>query len=370
VNTDDLDLPLDEQLDWYADVIATPENDSGSTGTNTSRPRVTSFGEAFTSLLNDLACGKPPVEWTPEDTPWGSLALHPGEVHCIGAASAFGKTSLVLNIIDRLLERYPDVRILVASNDMSTKKMAERLVSMRSGISYEAIRKCDKSKYSSADLEAVQAQVAGFHSRLHIMERPFTIEQTHELALDFEADIVFVDHLQAADQALETGRDSQQRIAATMRTLRRIADAGPCVITTAAMSRAGIERAQQRAGKTDVNALDMSVFLHGSEIEYVTDNAYLLLAEPGTQVATTSDGPSAPDRMWLHCVKARDSARSITPLLFAGHTQKFTLRTLDKAAVPRSANPKSDGSTNTRIPRGLKNPATPSTKKGGTKWLN
>jgi hypothetical protein len=357
----------DDADEWLADVIATPggHRDAGDrTG-----PRVTTFGDALDELIADLKRGEPPVVWTPEDRPWGALALQSGDVQVVGAASANGKTSFALNLLDRMLERYPDLRVLVASNDMSTRKMTQRLFSMRSGIPYQAIRKHDVSQYSLADLERVQAEVASFRPRLRNLERPFTVEEVHESALDFRANIVFVDFLQATDLAAGS-RDAQQRVAATMRALRALADAGPCVITTAALSRAGIERAQSRVGRNDADALDMGVFLHASEIEYVADLACLLLAEPGAKVAVGTGDADEPVSMWLQCVKARDSAKTITPLLFDGRIQKFTLRDIAPSAA------KSD-TKGRRTSKGGKNETSrgESGEKGypsdgGTMWLS
>jgi len=141
---------------------------------------------------------------------------------------------------------------------------------------------------------------------------------------------VFVDFRQASGTT-GFGGDVQQGVASVMRTLRALADSGPCVITTAAISRQGIAHSRSRVGRTDVNELDMGVFLHASEIEHEADRAYLLLAESGAKVAVSPDEPYQPIRMWLQCVKARDEAKVHVPLWFDGRFQKFSLRDVTKA---------------------------------------
>jgi len=355
-----------EADEWYADVVATP---GIGAAINRSGPRVTTFGDALSAMMTSLERGEPPVEWTPDDKQWASLAFRHGDVHVIGGPPAVGKTGLVLNVLDRLLERYPDLRVLVASNEMSTATMNERLISMRSGIAYQAVRSRDESAYTAAHLERLKDEMAAMASRLAFVERPFTIEQVHEAAADFGAGIVFVDYLQAT--GMNGGsRDAQQRVASTMRALRALADTGPCVIATAALSRAGIERAQNRVGKSDANALDMGVFLHASEIEHEANVGHLLLAEPGAKVAMGPGDEDEPVRMWLQCVKARDSAKTITPLLFDGRIQKFTLRESDAPAAKRAApgRTKPDAKPKQRGGSG-KSGGTGGLKDGETKWL-
>lgn len=357
---------LDEADEWYADVVATP---GSGTGVNRPRPRVTTFGDALASLLNNLERGEPPVEWTPDEKPWASLAFRPGEIHVLGGPPAEGKTSLALNVLDRMLVRYPELRVLIASNEMSTATMNERLISMRSGIAYRALRRRDERAYTAADLDRVKTAGAAMSSRLAFVERPFTIEQARDVAADFNADIVFVDYLQGTGM-IDGSRDAQQRVAATMRALRALADTGPCVITTAAMSRSGIARAQDRVGKTDVNALDMGVFLHGSEIEHEVNVAHLLLAEPGSKVAMGPDEEGEPLKMWLQCVKARDLMKAMAPLLFDGRTQKFTLRDIAPSVAKPSTpgQPAPNGSA--RQARRGKSVANGNRDDGGTRWLS
>lgn len=331
MNTQDYD---DNEVDeWNADVIATPGQYGGA---ERSRPRVKPLAEVLQKLEAALESGEPPVEWTPDDTPWGSLAFRPNSVVTFGAPPAKGKTSLVLNLCSRMLARYPDLRVMIASNEMATDTMVERLVAMRSGKAYRAIRRRDPSVFASADHERAMAEFAQVSSRMGFVERPFTIGQVQEAADEFRADIVFVDFLQASAVGQKTN-DDQQRVADVMRSLRALADSGPCVITTAAMSRGGIAHAQNRVGKMDENDMDMSVFLHASEIEHGVDSAYLLLAEPGSQVAIRADEDDTPVRMWLHCVKGRDLMKTHVPLLFDGRTQSFTLREVDGAIPSKKA---------------------------------
>lgn len=305
-------------------------------GCETPPPRITLLADSLPRLRDQLERGEPPVVWTPAAEPWGNLEFVPYSVMTIGSPPATGKTSLVLDTNRRMLARYPELRVLVASNEMRTEVMVERILAMHSGIEYGHLRRRDRGHYTPADIEQASAVLEQFGQRLAFVERPFTLEQIHAAARDHRADIVFVDFLQATESTY-AGSDVQQGVAHVMRSLRALADTGPCVITTAAMSRQGIAHARTRVGKTDVNDLDMGVFLHASEIEHVTNVAYLLLAEPGAKVAVTPDEPYEPIPMWLQCVKARDDAKVHVPLLFDGRYQTFTLRDPSKPANVRKS---------------------------------
>jgi archaellum biogenesis ATPase FlaH len=301
----------------------------GDFGHDTTPPRITLLDAVLPKLRDELERGEPPIQWTPAPEPWGSLSFRPHTVMVIGSPPATGKTSLVLNVVTRMQMRYPDLRVLVASNEMRTAVMMERILSMHSGVEYRLLRNRDRSRYTKEDIERASQVLGQVGPRLAFLERPFTVEQLHDAAREHRADIVFVDFLQASGTT-GFGGDVQQGVASVMRTLRALADSGPCVITTAAMSRQGIAHSRDRVGRVDVNERDMGVFLHASEIEHEADTAYLLLAESGAKVAVSPDEPYEPICMWLQCVKARDEARVHVPLWFDGRFQTFTLRDASK----------------------------------------
>lgn len=360
---------MDEADVWSADVVAMP----AATGCSPPRlPRLRTLDEILPSLRAAWESGERPVEWTPDETPWGSLTFRPGAITVIGSPSATGKTSLVVNLLGRMLARYPALRVLVASNEMSTEVLMDRLLAMHSGISYSAIRNRDKEFRESSEYAHALAEFTVWGPRLSIIERPFTLEAAHDRATAFGAQIVFLDFLQATRVSGNT-RDAQQRVAEMMQSLRDLADTGICVITTAAMSRAGIKHASERVGRTDSNDLDMGVFLHASEIEHFANNAYLLLAAPGVKIARSSDDQNEPIPMWLQCVKARDSAKVHVPLVFEGSIQRFTLADEARNTRSRQASrpgeqaPIAQARPKTRPPKA----ATRQTKaSGGTFWLS
>jgi hypothetical protein len=357
--------PDNEADDWYADVIATPGYQGGA---EQPRSRLKLLADLLPELQAHLLSGEPPVEWTPEDEPWGTLAFGPKTVVALGAASSKGKTSLGLYLLCKMLVRYPDLRVVVASNDMDTEKMRDRVFSMCSRISYRAIRKRDRSAYAAEDVARAMGDIAQFSSRSAILPRPFTIEEVQAEAVEFNANIVFVDHLQVSSIATSS-RDTQQQVAKIMRQIRAMADSGPCVITTAAISRQGIAHSRNRAGKRDVNDMDAGVFLHGSEIEYETDMAYLLLSEAGVQVATSPEDDGEPEPMWLHCVKGRDAMKVHVPLLFDGRTQSFSLREVDKLPQSKKGGARGRKTANADTRKG-RSTGDQTIENGETEWLS
>jgi hypothetical protein len=306
----------------------------GDFGNDVPPPRVTLLDAMLPGLRDELERGEPPSQWTPAPEPWGAFACRPHTVMVIGSPPATGKTSLVLNVVTRMQLRYPELRALVASNEMRTAVMTERIASMHSGIQYGLLRNRDRSGYTAEDIERASKVLSRMGDRLAFVERPFTLEQVHHAAREHRADIVIVDFLQATGTT-GSGTDVQHGVASVMRSLRALADSGPCVITTAAMSRQGIAHSRSRVGRTDVNETDMGVFLHASEIEHEADSAYLLLAESGAKVAVSPDEPYEPIRMWLQCVKARDEAKVHVPLWFDGRIQAFSLRDVKKPTDPK-----------------------------------
>jgi len=331
------------------------------------RGKLRTLGDVLKPVMKAIEAGAPPVRWTPADKPWGNLEFRPRSLLTIGGPANGGKTALVLDALSRVLTRYPDLRVVFASNDMDGADLSQRLLANASGVNYRHIRDNAVAETDANAIKAGRAAIKQFHDRLAIVERPFTMATLREDVVAFRADIVVLDSLQATDTGARIHENQQQHVARIMRSLRALADSGPCVVATSAWSRNGVAHMRSRVGKTEVDPGDMSAFAHGHEIEYECDVLLALLAERGEQLAIGEKSRGVRTKFWLQAVKGRNIEKKLVPLWFDGNTQRLELR--DDADASAANN----GTQNSKKKRSAVSDviATPDEPDGnGTNWLS
>jgi replicative DNA helicase len=304
------------------------------------RPQVTSLSDAMERVFQDIENRVPPVEWRVADEPWGTYAFRPHSLLVVGAPTSGGKTALLQSSLVMAMQRNPSLRVLVANNESQTNELIQRIIAFLTEVNLRHVRQRDRTHCTPELMAAARDQMAAFRSRLHFVERPFTVDQMALEAKEFGANIVCLDTLQKARLAEYDG-DAQDTVRRIMERLRALADQGVCVATAASLSRSGVTHMKARAGSTDSNELDAGIFLHSSEIETHANDAYVLLPERGAKTTFRDDEPYVPIKMWLNHVKSRDDMKTHVPLLFDGRYQRFMLRVIDpKGSRPSSGQPR------------------------------
>jgi hypothetical protein len=361
-----------DSVDWFVDDALVAGAGEARNAPLRTRCKTRSLRDLISPILDAIEQGEKPRVWTPADKPWGSLVFSPRSLLTIGGPANGGKTALVVDVIGKLLSRYGDLRIVFASNDMDPEKVGERFLANVAGWNYSEIRDRLVEGGDTGTTKAVRSAFEIFGDRLTVVLRPFTMAGLVDTAQDTGADIVVLDTLQATDLGGNNHDSQQKHVAAVMRSLRALADMGPCVVATSPLSRNGVAATRDRIGKTDVNPLDMGYFAHAHEIEAESDVLLLLLTEKGEQLSPGPDARQQPVKMWLQCVKSRDSVKAIVPLWFDGSIQQFRLRdasTDDERAGERkqaagktgiAAKESISGNSGTRK----------ATKQNGTRWLD
>jgi replicative DNA helicase len=286
--------------------------DFGPVDANTPAAGPIMLGDFLPSLLDDVLNGTPPPEYhfTPE--PWGTLALRPGEITCVGGPPNCGKTALLMQMVTGALISNPSLKAIVACVEMSEQILIERTLARLSGVYLGKILKRDRDEYFSGRIEEARAQLESLADRLMFIRRPFTMMDVRAAYEQFQPNIVVLDYLQRIP-ADPTIMETRQQVTFTMSAVRSLADQGPAVLAAAALNRQSSSRNQIRA---DADS---------SDIEYSTDDAYVLAKEAGTTV-TVHGEVYQPKKVVLRHVKSRNSLTMHVPLLFDGRVQEFRLR--------------------------------------------
>lgn len=276
------------------------------------------------ALLDDVLTGKPPPEYHFDATPWGTLALRPGQITCIGGPPNCGKTGLLMKIATGALILDPTLRAVVACVEMDERILIERTLARLSRVYLGKILRRQQERIYAERVNAVRPQLESLADRLIFVRRPFTMVDVRAVCEEFQPHIVVLDYLQRipADSRLV---ELRQQVTLTMTAIRELADQGPAVLMAAALNRQASSRSQSRAEALDDNVNDLAAFRDSSDVEYSVDDAYVLAKALGNGVPLP-DEPYKPKELVLRHVKSRNSITTHIPLLFDGRVQEFSLR--------------------------------------------
>ena len=292
-----------------------------------SRASTVMLGAFLPGLLDDVLTGQPPPEYqfTPET--WGTMALRPRQITCIGGPPNTGKTALMLKVVTGALLMNPDLKAIFACVEMGEQILMERVLSRLSGVYLGKILKRERDEFFAERIEAARAQLESMASRLMFIKPPFTMVDVRAACDEFGPQIVALDYLQRIPADLSI-QETRQQVAYTMSAVRALAEQGHAVIAAAALNRQASSRSQVRSDATDDNVNDLAAFRDSSDIEYSVDDAFVLAKGSGN-VVTRHGEEYRPKKLVLRHVKARNSLTMHVPLLFDGRVQEFTLRRWD-----------------------------------------
>lgn len=296
------------------------------------------LGEFLPGLLNEVLNGQPPPEYMFDRTPWGTLALRPGQITCIGGGPNGGKTALLMKMVTGALILDPSLRATVACVEMAEQILMERALARLSGVFLSKILKRERDDLFAERIQRAVPQLESLASRLMFIQRPFTMLDVRAACEEFQPHIVALDYLQRIPPDLSV-LETRQQVTQTMTQVRLLADQGPAVLAIAALNRPASSRAQSRAEADDDNVNDLAAFRDSSDIEYSVDDAYVLAKAAGNTVSLHGQ-EYRPKRLVLRHVKSRNSLTMHIPLTFDGRVQEFTLRDRDEDDQgPRVATP-------------------------------
>ena len=280
-------------------------------------------------MLDDVLTGQPPPEYRFSAEPWGTLALRPGEITCVGGPPNCGKTAFTLQVqIDAMLMD-PSLRGVIACVEMSKEVLMARTLSRLSGIYLGKILKRERDEFFAARIEAVRDRFQSLADRLVFIERPFTMLDVRAVCEEVQPHIVTLDYIQRIPPDL-TVMETKQQVTATMTQVRLLADQGPAVLAVAALNRQSSSRSQSRAEATDDNVNDLAAFRDSSDIEYSVDDAFVIAKARGNTV-TRHGEEYRPKNLVLRHVKSRNSLTMHVPVVFDGRGQEVRLRPWDGA---------------------------------------
>lgn len=292
-----LDLILDRHL-WTSDAgmphyldrlrQASRLRQVNALGASLAGAQTLEAAEALTSQLNGafaarrdarvVSLGDAAAEFTaamgsrPKYLSWGisrldeELFVEPGDFVVLGGYASSGKTLLSLQMALGLAETY---RVGFFSLETSTRKLYDRLVANKAGVSLKHIKRRD---LQTEEYNAIASAVMTMNKLPVdlIQAGGMSVSDIQALTLQKRYEVIFVDYLQLI---AAPGRERYEIVTANSIGLHTLAQRhGVTVIALAQLSRP--ERKRDRAGRPVPP--DMSSFRESGQIEQDADVAMLL----------------------------------------------------------------------------------------------
>ena len=241
-----------------------------------------------------------PTRWTPP-APFESIDLRPGRIVLIGAPPGAGKTTLALQLVFDVAARH-DLRAVVCNVEMNADVLLDKLLARLARVDVGALMNRNLTEPERDRILSAVATHADKLARIAFHVGPPTVASVYESTRSFDARLIVLDYLQrfALDAA-----DDRSRLDRLMSQVRRVADQGLAVLVISSVSR------QRSRGGSTYAGLDMASFRNSGELEFGSDSAYLLDADPRHGIAT------------LRQVKNRFGPLRNIPLRFDGPYQEF-----------------------------------------------
>jgi len=230
MNPNDQPIPEEEGVDF------------GPTDVTPPRASTVMLGSFLPGLLDDVLTGQPPPEYQFTNEPWGTLALRPREIMCIGGPPNTGKTALMLQIVTGALLLNTDLRAVFACVEMGERILMERVLSRLSGVYLGKILKRERDEFFAERIEAARAQLESLSNRLMFVRAPFTMMDVWAACDKFGPQIVALDYLQRIPADLSI-LETRQQVTHTMSAVR-----APAVQQPVAVEGRGHRRKRERPG--------------------------------------------------------------------------------------------------------------------------
>jgi replicative DNA helicase len=231
----------------------------------------------------------------------------------VGAPSGFGKSAIAHQwVFDAMLDpEQGDLRVLIASTEMSLDDIVKRQISRLSGVPHHQITNGTFAGEARVLIEGAGEELAALADRYKVIgfDSPFTIEAIEREAEAFNADLVLIDYLQLLlfeDRDLE----ERQRLDALTPRIRALANSGEqgrAIIAISSLNRQGYDPAS--AG--------LHSFRGSGSIEYTSDSAYLIIGDPQDRSAGRRD-------VTLRCCKSRNGPTGEWRAVFEPRYMTFT----------------------------------------------
>lgn len=272
-------------------------------------PTLTPAADVFAGWQSDLMSGRPPTLYPVAEpgNALGNIEIGPGLVTMFGGSPGAGRTALVMQLVVDALRLTPSLKALVANVEMPASALLDRQMSRLSGIDLHAIRHRKLGPEYAERVAVGMSTLAEFVPRLAFARPPYSLDDIARSADAFGADVLVLDYVQ---RIAPPGEHAHRKAAidAVMEYVRGFADAGVAVVVVAAVGRQRDEK-----GRSGYEGLNLASFRESSELEYGTDDAFLLAREDADDSGAAT----------LKHAKSRYGEPRDIPLQFSGTVQRF-----------------------------------------------
>jgi replicative DNA helicase len=216
----------------------------------------------------------------------GELArfpVAPGRVTLIGGAPGAGKTAFTMQAAIDAVRMNETVRACICNIEMPPSVLLDRQLARLSGIDLTTIIKRELEATHAERVETGIGTLEAVADRFCFVASPYDLGNVAAAADEFGANLLVLDYIQRIPPPGDHG-DKRGSVDATMDYLRQFAnDAEMAVIVVAAVA-----RTKDKKGRSsyDASGLNLASFRESSELEYGSDDAFILTPANDDGIAT------------------------------------------------------------------------------------
>lgn len=264
--------------------------------------------EIISDWRDDVLQGNPPVLYPIGTGDLTRIEIGPGRVTLLGGAPGAGKTAFSMQAVVDALRLTPELQALICNIEMPPSVLLDRQLARLSGIDLEAIRHRKLGAEHDERIRQGLATIESVTDRLCFVRPPFDLANVAACADDFGAQLVLLDYIQRIPPP-GNYTDRRGSVNVSMDYLRQFADEGVAVLVVAAVG-----RTKDAKGRTsyDGAALNLASYRESSELEFGSDDAYIIVPDP-----------NAEEQVILRHLKARHGRANDLTLHFHGDHQRF-----------------------------------------------
>jgi replicative DNA helicase len=275
--------------------------------------------DALAGWRDDVLSGKPPVLFPLGAGELARIECGPGLVTLIGGAPGAGKTAFTMQAAVDALRLTADLRAAVCNVEMPPAVLLDRQLARLSGIDLTLIRHRQLAAEHADRIDQAMNTLEALAGRLAFVRPPFDLANVAATADAFDARLLLLDYIQRIPPPGEHG-DKRGAVNASMDYLRQFSDAGTAVVVVSAIGRT--KDSKGRSSYTG-EGLNLASFRESSELEFGSDDAFILTADDDQGAAVT-----------LRHLKSRHGECRDLDLTFHRRQQRFTAAGTDPALRP------------------------------------
>ena len=149
------------------------------------------------NAVSSIISGAHIIEWGEKHMDDYAGGLTRSEFSVLGGRPGNGKTTLMVNLIDKLAIRNPELKIMMFNREMSNTSAIGKLIVLNSDkLSTETLRKKKLTNWEKDEVQSVKKIILARYPNLRLYDNVIELDETIREIKRYEPDVIFDDYVQ------------------------------------------------------------------------------------------------------------------------------------------------------------------------------